>query len=412
MSPRLRLKSDRLAELIYRSSLSQNHWAIKLGVSRSFLSDLVNGKKPFPGPATRKKLLNGFGVSFDELFHASDGGDFGSPSPDTRPQAIKVEQALSETYVFDRMVGSGGMGWVYLAREVKHGRRVAIKIMDPSVVASIGPEQFLREIRYTATLHHPYILPLLDSGTVADGVYYVTPFVAGGSLREKIDAGPLSVAESVGICAQIGRALTAAHRNRIVHCDLKPENVLLTHDGVAVLADFGLARTLREEDVDWRKRPIGSSGTAAYVSPELVSGDRVDERSDIYSLGCLLYEMLAGKPPFTGQSVEEVASRRFVEEPPPLFLTRPDVGETLSFAVSQALDSDPARRPRTVVTFLNRMAEPRQSQTAGIGCPQVNSNLLMDKCDERKPQACSAQPKTESRICGRCSDHPRPRDRR
>src|SRR2546429_3763323 len=208
--------------------------------------------------------------------------------------------ALADHYAIERELGHGGMAIVYLARDVKHDRPVALKVLRPELAASVGAERFLREIQVRAHLTHPNILPLLDSGRADDLLYYVTPYVEGESLRSRLDRErQLPVAEAVRLAASVAGALDYAHRHQIVHRDIKPENILL-EDGQAVVADFGIARALHAAENAKLTETGVAVGTVAYMSPEQATGEEFDGRSDIYSLGCVLYEMLAGEPPFTG----------------------------------------------------------------------------------------------------------------
>jgi len=206
----------------------------------------------------------------------------------------RVRASLAGRYTIERELGRGGMATVYLARDVKHDRPVALKVLRPELAASVGAERFLREIQVTAHLTHPNILPLLDSGRADDFLYYVTPYVEGESLRNRLDReGQLPVAEAVRLAASVADALDYAHRHDIVHRDIKPENILL-EEGQPVVADFGIARALHAAEGGNLTETGVTLGTAAYMSPEQATGDQLDGRTDIYSLGCVLYEMLAG----------------------------------------------------------------------------------------------------------------------
>ncbi|HEX5818694.1 MAG TPA: serine/threonine-protein kinase, partial [Gemmatimonadales bacterium] len=209
--------------------------------------------------------------------------------------SARVAEGLKERYDIERVVGRGGMSVVYLARDRKLKRPVAIKVLDPSVSARIGTERFLREVRITATLQHPHILPLLDSGTIGDIVFSVMPFVEGESLRDRLDReGPLPAEDALLYAREIAEGLEHAHQRGIVHRDVKPENILIS-GGVAVISDFGIARASHLPG-DSNLTSLGVPlGTPAYMSPEQATGrTEVDGRSDVYSLGCTLYEMLSG----------------------------------------------------------------------------------------------------------------------
>ena len=230
------------------------------------------------------------------------------------------------------------MATVYLARDLKHNRSVAIKVLRPDLAVSIGSARFIREIRIASRLTHPNILPLYDSGTSDGLLFYVMPHVAGESLRERIRReGPLPVDEAVNIAREVAEALDYAHQEDVVHRDIKPGNILL-EAGRAVIADFGLARAIHAAADDVSSSGL-AVGTPAYMSPEQSTGsDQVDGRSDIYSLGCVLFEMLAGEPPFTGSSAQSVAAKHLRQTPPSLETVRPNVPDRVLHAVRRALE--------------------------------------------------------------------------
>jgi serine/threonine-protein kinase len=264
----------------------------------------------------------------------------------------KALAALADRYVIDDVLGRGGAGTVYLARDVKHGRAVAIKILNPEAARGIEAKAFLKEIRLTARLQHPHILPLLDSGEAAGFPYYVMPHVKGGSLRDLLDRKKrLSVREALAVARDLADALRYAHENRVVHCDIKPENVLVSA-GHAVLADFGVSRAARTETGLWRLSIDNSVGTPAYVSPEQASGDEViRSQTDQYSLACVVYEMLAGEPPFEGATDVAVVARRFTSPPPNLREAVRHVPSGVAAALRKAMAVDPTRRHKTVWHF-------------------------------------------------------------
>jgi predicted permease len=354
---RIRLKQEQLVDLIARSNLSQNHWAIKLGLSRGHWSDIVNGKHPYPSARTRERMLELFAVPFDDLFETEVG----------IPADRGFEKAIADRYLIDREVGHGGMGTVYLARDIKLGRVVALKVISPEAVSGIGVQQFLKEIRYALRLEHPHILPLYDAGEVAGHPYYVMPYLRDGSLRDLLDRKQrLTLGECLEISRGIGSALTHAHHERVLHCDVKPGNVLLsgTH---AYVADFGISRAIHRESFEWGK-PAGldtSAGTPAYVSPEQASGDQqLDGRSDVYSLACMVFEMLSGRKPFQGNTTLAVVSQRFTADPPDLRELVPEVPSRISAAVQRGMALDSMRRhhdPAAFVASLERGATHRVS---------------------------------------------------
>ncbi len=245
---------------------------------------------------------------------------------------------LRALYVVERELGRGGMATVYLAHEVRHRRPVALKVLRGERAAELGPERFLREIETAARLQHPHILPVFDSGESAGQLWFTMPYVDGESLRERLSrTPPLSVAEAVRIAREAAQALEYAHRHGVVHRDIKPENILLSRDGSTLVADFGIARS-----VDGGSDRITSAGlvmgTPSYMSPEQASADaEVDGRSDIYSLGCVLYEMVAGRPPFTGATPHAVVARHLTEPPPPLRTAGRRVSPPLERAILKAM---------------------------------------------------------------------------
>ena len=270
------------------------------------------------------------------------------PEPPTRAASSAVIDALHHRFRIERELGHGGMATVYLAHDLVHDQPVALKVVKPAIAAALGPDRFLREIRITARLHHPNILPLLESGIAGDLPWYSMPFVETESLRERLaqaGGGRLAFAEVLGIGRQVGAALDYAHAAGVVHRDIKPANILLA-GAHAWIADFGIARMAAGD----RDSPItGGSlvvGTPYYMSPEQArsGGARLDGRSDVYSFGCVLYEMLAGEPPFTGPTREGILARHAVDPVPPLTTLRPDAGRATEVVLETALAKSPARR--------------------------------------------------------------------
>jgi eukaryotic-like serine/threonine-protein kinase len=272
----------------------------------------------------------------------------------------RLREALAErSLALERELGRGGMATVYLARDLRHDRLVAVKVLRPEV--SMGAARFAREIEAVSHLAHPNIVPLYDSGMVDGAPYYVMPYIEGDSLRQLLRRqGRLSISESVRVAGEIGEALEFAHSHGIIHRDIKPENVLL-HARHALVTDFGVARALSSvaqigADGD-RLTEVGRIlGTAEYMSPEQASGDAtLDGRSDVYSLGCVLYEMLTGQPPFTGGSTREILSRRFRESPPDVRKQRPEVPPAIGQVIAKSLAPDPAARYGSAREFLEAL---------------------------------------------------------
>jgi tRNA A-37 threonylcarbamoyl transferase component Bud32 len=266
-----------------------------------------------------------------------------------------LRENLADRYALERLIARGGMAAVYLARDLKHDRAVAVKVLRPELGALLGAERFLREIKLVARLQHPHILPLYDSGEADDTLYYVMPYVPGDSLRDRIRRERrLPLRDALRIAREVADALNYAHANDIVHRDIKPENILLSGDH-AMVADFGIARAVHAAGGERWETLTDSGvavGTPAYMSPEQTAGDRdLDGRSDIFSLGCVVYEMLAGIPPFTGPDGEVMIAKRFTDPAPILRLVREDVPESVDFAVQRALAREPAERFANALEF-------------------------------------------------------------
>jgi TolB-like protein/Tfp pilus assembly protein PilF/tRNA A-37 threonylcarbamoyl transferase component Bud32 len=267
--------------------------------------------------------------------------------------------AVADRYAIERELGRGGMATVYLARELKHERRVALKILHPELAATIGPSRFLQEIRVTSRLQHPHILPVFDSGESAGQLWYTMPFVEGESLRQRLTREKqLAVDSALRIIRDVAEALGHAHRHGIVHRDIKPENILLLGEQ-AVVADFGIAQALDAAGGERLTETGLTLGTPAYMSPEQAAGQReVDGRSDTYSLACVLYEMLAGEPPFTGLTPRVVLARHSIDPVPPLRTVRPGAPAPVEQAITKALAKVPADRYPTVAQFSEALSTP------------------------------------------------------
>jgi len=264
--------------------------------------------------------------------------------------------ALAERYTVERELGHGGMATVYLAEEKKHARKVAIKVLRPELTASLGAERFLREIGIAARLSHPHIVPLIDSGEVDGLLYYVQPHVPGGSLRERLQREPrLPVKDALRIAQEVGAGLDYAHRNGFVHRDVKPENILFA-DGHAVLADFGVARACAVPGMPAPADVVTDAGIAVgtpeYMSPEQASGESsLGNQSDVYSLACVVYEMLAGEPPLRGSGARATMAKQVTEVPRPVRALRPDAPIAVEQALARALAKDPAERFASAADF-------------------------------------------------------------
>jgi serine/threonine-protein kinase len=263
----------------------------------------------------------------------------------------RLVAALADKYRLERELGAGGMATVYLAQDLKHDRKVAIKVLRPELAAVIGAERFLSEIKTTANLQHPHILPLHDSGEADGFLFYVMPYVEGVSLRDRITREhQLPVDEAVRLAREIAAALDYAHRHGIIHRDIKPENILL-HDGSALVADFGIA--LAVSTAGTRMTETGMSlGTPHYMSPEQAMGEReITARSDVYALGCITYEMLVGEPPFTGPTAQAIIARVMTEDPRALTGQRKSIPPNVEAAVFTALEKLPADRYASAADF-------------------------------------------------------------
>ena len=270
----------------------------------------------------------------------------------------RLKDALADRYAIEREIGSGGMATVYLAEDLKHHRQVAVKVLRPELAAALGSERFLREIEVTAGLTHPHILPLFDSGEADGFLYYVMPHIAGESLRQRLNrVTQLPIDQALTIAQQVASALDFAHRHEVVHRDIKPENILLT-EGEALVADFGIALAVTAAGGERLTETGLSLGTPAYMSPEQVAGDHViDGRSDVYSLACVLYEMLAGNPPFTGASPQVVLARHITDPLPPITTARSSVPESLAAVLGKALGKARADRFESAQAFSAALAE-------------------------------------------------------
>jgi serine/threonine-protein kinase len=278
----------------------------------------------------------------------------------------RLKSALADRYAVERELGSGGMAIVYLAEDLKHHRKVAVKVLRPELSAALGPERFLREIEIEARLTHPHILPLYDSGEAGGFLYYVMPYIEGESLRDRLDREKqLPVEDALEITRDIAAALSHAHSHDVIHRDIKPENILLS-GGEAVVADFGIARAVTEAGGEKLTGTGVSIGTPAYMSPEQATGSEdLDGRSDVYSLGCVLYEMLAGEAPFTGPTVESIVHQHLTASPAFVTARRPTVPAEVAEALEKALAKTPADRFSMATEFADALVVVGTAQRAG-----------------------------------------------
>jgi serine/threonine-protein kinase len=273
---------------------------------------------------------------------------------------------MAGRYAVSRELGRGGMATVYLATDVKHDRDVAIKVILPEMAATIGADRFEREIKVAAKLQHPHILGMFDSG-VSDGqMYYVMPFVTGESLRDKLDReGQLPVDEAIRIAIEVAGALGFAHAQGIVHRDIKPENILLSGDH-ALVADFGIAKAVSEAGNQKLTQTGMAIGTPVYMAPEQSAGETVGPTADLYSLGCMLYEMLAGEPPFTGKSAMAIMARHVMEQVPSVRIIRNTVPEAVEEAIFAVMAKAPVDRPQSAEAFVELMDLPMSGFTTSM----------------------------------------------
>jgi eukaryotic-like serine/threonine-protein kinase len=289
-----------------------------------------------------------------------------------------LADALSRSYRLERELGAGGMATVYLAHDIRHDRKVAIKVLRPELAAVIGAERFLREIKTIANLQHPHILGLIDSGEVNGTAYYVMPFVEGESLRDRLNREKqLPITDAVRFSSEVAAALDYAHRHGVIHRDIKPENVML-HDGSALVTDFGIALAVSSAGGSRMTETGMSLGTPHYMSPEQAMGEReITVRSDVYALGAMTYEMLLGEPPFSGPTAQAIVAKVLTEAPAPLTLRRPSIPPEVEDAVLTALEKLPADRFGTAAEFAAALHDGKKERrrTAAVGSPSARIGL-------------------------------------
>ena len=297
----------------------------------------------------------------------------GRPKRDSTGVASRLASALADRYTIEREIGRGGMATVYLARDLRHGRQVALKVLVPSVTSSLGGERFLREIHIASALTHPHILTVHDSGEADGLLYYVMPYVDGESLRARIDREhQLPIDDAIRITREVADALAYAHGHGVVHRDIKPENILLA-GGHALVGDFGIARAVNAAaDGERRLTDSGTSvGTPMYMSPEQAAGDtEIDGRADLYALGCVCFEMLTGMPPFTGANAQVVRMRHVAEPPPPIRPMRPTVPREVEEMVHRLMAKVPADRYESAARLLDTLPAGTTERAAVLRPPR------------------------------------------
>jgi len=316
----------------------------------------------------------------------------------------KLSQALHERYEVERLLGEGGMAIVFLARDVKHDRPVAVKVLKPDLAATLGHERFLREIQVTARLQHPNILPLYDSGDADGLLYYVMPYVVGESLSELLAREKqLGLEDAVAIAREVAEALAYAHSYGLIHRDIKPDNVMMSN-GHAIVADFGIARALSEAGAQKLTQTGMAVGTPAYMSPEQAAGDPgVDTRADVYSLGCMLYEMLVGQIPFTGPNAMAILARHTMDHVTPPSIMRQSIPPELEDVVLRAMEKVPADRYRTAgevvdaLKAIERGAGRVSGPRASIRARSSQMGVRASQMGMRTPQALEGLEETRPR---------------
>ena len=279
----------------------------------------------------------------------------------------RLAAALADRYRIERELGAGGMATVYLAEDLKHRRQVAVKVLRPELAAALGPERFMQEIEIAARLQHPHILGVHDSGESGGFLYYVMPYVSGESLRDRLaHHGELPIHDAVRLLAEIVDALAYAHSLGVVHRDIKPENIMLSGRH-ALIMDFGVAKAVSEASGRNRLTTAGVAlGTPAYMAPEQATADpNLDQRVDIYALGVLGYELLAGRPPFTGATPQQVLAAHVTTTPEPVTAHRPSVSPALASVIMRALEKRPADRWQTADEMLAQL-EPLATPSGGM----------------------------------------------
>ena len=300
-----------------------------------------------------------------------------------------LAEALRERYTLERELGRGGMATVYLAHDLRHDRPVALKVLHPGLAQALGTERFLREIKLAARLQHPHILSVFDSGETAGQFWFTMPYVEGETLRARLTRErQLPIEDALRIAREAAEALEYAHRHGVIHRDIKPENILLT-DEHALVADFGIARAMGSGADEGLTETGFSVGTPAYMSPEQAAGERsLDARTDIYSLGVVLYEMLAGEPPYTGPTAQAIMARRFSEPVPSVHRFRPAVPDSVDRSLRRALAPVPADRFTRAAEFGRALSVP--TGVASVPVQPADATRVVARPDEHRPRVSRA----------------------
>jgi TolB-like protein/tRNA A-37 threonylcarbamoyl transferase component Bud32 len=288
----------------------------------------------------------------------------------------QVQQALGTDFEIESELGGGGMSRVYVARDRKLQRRIAVKVLSPELASELSADRFRREIMLSAALQHPHIVGVLDAGETGGLPYFTMPFVDGESLRTRLARGPLTIAHTVGVLKDVARALSYAHARGIVHRDIKPDNVLIS-GGSACVADFGVAKAvtvaLQDQARTGTLTRVGTSiGTPQYMAPEQAAADVVDHRADIYAFGIMAYEMLTGQPPFHGRSAKQLLAAQLTETPAPLDTLRPGVPTALSDLVMRCLQKEADERPQTAAELIETLENPAVVSGDFVSSPGVS----------------------------------------
>ena len=281
---------------------------------------------------------------------------------------LRLSQALTDRYVLERELGRGGMATVYLAEDVRHHRRVALKVLHPELSAVLGPERFLKEIALTASLQHPHILPLFDSGEADGQLFYVMPLVEGQTLRARLERErQLPIPDALRIASEVADALQYAHERGVIHRDVKPENILL-QGGHALVADFGIALAVQQAGGARMTQTGLSLGTPQYMAPEQAMAERtIDARADVYALGAVTYEMLVGEPPFTGATAQAIVAKVMTERPTAPARVRDTISASVDEAILRALAKLPADRFASAAAFAAALANPESGARTSRG---------------------------------------------